>query len=217
MKRLVLVFALSGTLLAAETVNFDSARVGAVPDGWTATMTHTGGSPKWEVMKDSTAPSQPNVLAQTTSDRTNGRYPLAIYNKVSGTNGKLSMEFKPISGEVDASGGLVWRYRDENNYYVVRANALEDNVVLYKVEKGRRSSLAPKGTATKTYGVKHTIPAKIWSTLGVTFEGNLFTVYYNGEKLFQVEDSTFTGAGKTGLWTKADSVTHFDNFQVDVK
>jgi len=217
MKSLVLAFVLSGALLAAETVNFDSATVGAVPDGWTATMTHTGGSPQWEVMKDSSAPSPPNVLAQTSSDRTNGRYPLAIYNEVSGTNGKLTMRFKPISGEVDASGGLVWRYRDENNYYVVRANALEDNVVLYKVENGRRSSLAPKGTAARTYGMKHTIPAKTWSTLGVTFEGNLFTVYYNGGKLFEVEDSTFTGAGKTGLWTKADSVTHFDDFQVDVK
>ena len=180
-------------------------------------MTHDGGTPKWETLKDGTAPSSPNVLAQTSNDRTNGRFPLAILDGVTMASGKVSVKCRPISGQVDQACGIVWRYRDANNYYIVRSNALENNVVLYKVDGGKRSSLAPKGAAAKTYGVKHTVPSGTWSTLGVAFEGNLFTVYFDGKKLFEVEDGTFSAAGKVGLWTKADSVTHFDDFQVSVK
>jgi len=208
---LVPVFA---ALCGAQTFRFDSDAVGSVPSGWTVAMTHAGGAPKWEVLKDASAPSQPNVLAQTSTDRTSGRFPLAIYEKANLTNGALTVKFKPVSGSGDQAAGMVWRYKDPDNYYIVRANALENNVVLYKVENGKRISLAPKGTPTKTYGVKHPIPSGAWSTLSVEVRGDLFTVSFNGHKLFEVEDSTFTEGGKVGLWTKADSVTHFDDFQV---
>ena len=211
-----LAFLMSGAA-QAETIHFDSDSIGPLPSDWSSAMTHSGGPPRWEIVRDDTAPSKPNVLAQLSSDSTRGRYPLAVFNKVSGKNGDLSVKFKPVSGEVDASGGLVWRYLDENNYYIVRANALEDNVVLYKVENGKRSSLAPKGTALGTYGVETKVPGQTWHTLRVAFQDSLFTVYFNGEKRFEVEDTTFTQAGKVGLWTKADSVTHFDDFQVVVK
>ena len=211
-----LVFLMSGAA-QAETINFDSDSIGPLSSGWTSAMTHSGGPPRWEIVRDDTAPSKSNVLAQLSSDNTRGRYPLAVLNKVSGKNGDLRVKFKAISGEVDASGGLVWRYLDENNYYIVRANALEDNVVLYKVENGNRSSLAPKGTARETYGVEIKVSVQTWHTIRVAFQSSLFTVYFNGEKLFEVEDTTFTAAGKVGLWTKADSVTHFDDFQVAVK
>ncbi len=217
MKSIAITLLLSAAALSAETLNFDSSAVGSVPDGWSVAMTHQGGAPKWEVLKDSTAPSAPNVLAQTSSDRTRGRFPLAIHDPVTTVNGEVSVKCRPISGEVDQACGIVWRYRDANNYYIVRSNALENNVVLYKVEGGKRTSLAPKGSAAKTYGVKHTVPSNKWSTLGVAFEGNLFTVYFDGKKLFEVEDGTFSAAGKVGLWTKADTVTHFDDFQVSVK
>lgn len=114
---------------------------------------------------------------------------------------------------MDQGAGLVWRYRDPNNYYIVRANALENNVVLYKVQNGERVSLAPKGAVSNAYGVKHKVPKQTWTTLRVDFHGGLFTVSLDGEKLFDVEDSTFSGAGKTGLWTKSDSVIYFDDFQ----
>src|SRR6266849_4566341 len=130
----------------AEMINFDAASVGALASGWTSAMTHAGGVPKWEVVADSTAPSKPNVLAQLSNDPTDGRFPLAILEKANFKDGELSVRTKAISGHVDQGAGLVWRYRDPNNYYLVRANALEDNVVLYKVERGRRSSIAPKGT-----------------------------------------------------------------------
>lgn len=199
---------------AAETYNFDSAQPGSLPPGWTVAMTHTGGAPKWEVLNDPTAPSKPNVFAQTSSDPTDGRFPLAIVDKANFLNGELSVRCKAISGKGDQGAGLVWRYRDPNNYYIVRANALEDNVVLYKVQNGRRTSLAPKRTPAGTYGVNHKVPTKTWNTLRVTFNGPLFSVFFNGEKLFDVEDSTFRDSGKVGLWTKADSVIYFDDFDV---
>jgi hypothetical protein len=211
---LLLILAAPGLSLA-ETVNFDSATPGQVPPGWTVAMTHTGGAPKWEVLKDDTAPTKPNVFAQVSNDSTSARFPLAIWEKANFKDGALTVKFKPVSGQEDQAAGMVWRYRDPDNYYIVRANAAENNVVLYKVENGKRSSLAPKGTPPKTYGVKHKVPSGVWSTLRVTFEGNLFSVYFDGTKLFEVEDETFKGAGKVGLWTKADSVTYFDDFAVE--
>jgi hypothetical protein len=201
----------------AERIDFDKATPGAVPPGWTVTMTHNGGSPKWEILKADSAPSKPNVFAQVSTDATDGRFPLAIYDKAIYKDGMLSVRFKPVSGSVDQAAGLVWRYTDKDNYYIVRANALEDNVVLYKVEKSQRIALAPKDTPPKTYGVKHRVPRQTWSTLSVAFRGDVFTVSFDGQKLFDVEDSAFTAAGKVGLWTKADSVTWFDDFQVEGK
>ena len=201
----------------AETVNFDKAAPGAAPPGWTVAMTHAGGAPRWEIVKDASAPSQPNVFAQVSKDATGGRFPLAVYEKASVKDGTLSVKFKTVSGGVDQAAGLVWRYKDPDNYYIVRANALEDNVVLYKVENGQRISLAPKGAPSKTYGVKHRVPQQTWSTLGVTFQGGVFTISFDGQELFTVEDSTFTASGKVGLWTKADSVTYFDDFRIEGK
>jgi hypothetical protein len=208
---LLLAAAASGR---GESIHFDTDAVGAVPAGWTIAMTHTGGAPRWEVLQDTSAPSKPNVLAQVSTDRTAGRFPLAIWNGASVKDGAVSVKFKAVSGTVDQGAGVVWRYRDQDNYYIVRANALEDNIVLYKVQNGQRLSLEPKGAVSNTYGVKHRVPKQTWSTLSVGFHGNLFTVSLNNQKLFDVEDSTFTGSGKTGLWTKSDSVIYFDDFQV---
>lgn len=211
MRLQVILLALTATG-ATQVINFDSAQPGTVPPGWTQAMTHKGGAPKWEVRKDDSAPSKPHVLAQTSNDPTEGRFPLAILDKATFKDGEVSVKFKPISGKVDQGAGIVWRYRNPDNYYVVRANALEGNVVLYKVQNGHRSSLAPKGTPPRTYGVRHPVPSQVWSTLRVTFSGPRFTVYFNGKELFDVEDSTFPEPGKVGLWTKADSVIYFDDF-----
>lgn len=204
-------------LCAAETWNFDSAVPGSLPTGWSSAMTHTGGPPKWQTLPDPTAPSKSNVLAQLSTNSTAGRFPLAICDKSAFQNGDISVKFKAVSGQVDRAAGLVWRYKDENNYYIVRANALENNVVLYKVQGGVRTSLAPKDLPSKSYGVKHNVPSGVWNHLRVSAQGHLFTVFFNNAKLFEVEDATFPGAGKVGVWTKADSVTYFDDFSVDSK
>ena len=220
MKALVAVLWISSLGVAlAETYrwSFDEDVVGETPAGFTAARTGRGAEGEWVVEAAADAPSPPNVLRQASSDTTGYRFPVLVASAPEVTDGALSVRFKALSGRVDESGGLVWRYRDENNYYVARANALEDNVVLYKVEKGRRSSLAPKGTPSRTYGIDHEVPAQKWNTLSVRFEGPLFTVSFNGEELFQVEDQTFTEAGRVGLWTKADSVTLFDDLTLESK
>lgn len=196
--------------------NFDNDAAGKLPAKFHAALTGQGSPGTWVVMADSSAPSSPNVLAQTSADKTSYRFPLAIADEGTFRDLDLSVKFKPISGRVDQAAGLVWRLQDANNYYIVRANALEGNVVLYKVQNGKRTDLPLKGEG-RTYGKKTSVPSGQWSELRVVAAGNLFEVSLNGQKLYEVEDGTFTGAGKVGLWTKADSVTHFDDLRVTAK
>jgi len=196
----------------ARVIDFEAAPVGAPPSGFTFARTGKGGPGRWEVVTVDGAPSGRRALAQTSTDATSYRFPVAVAEGFTARDVDLAVRFRPVSGKVDQAAGLVWRYRDADNYYIVRANALEDNVVLYKVENGKRTDLDVKG-AGSTYGVKAEVPADAWSELRVIARGNLFTVYLNGKELFQVEDGTFREAGRVGLWTKADSVTRFDDLR----
>lgn len=195
---------------ATRKVDFSHDTVGQPPKGFEFGHTAKTGAPgKWVVQEEG-----PNkYLVQTDADATRARFPVAVLSDVSAADVDLSVRFKPVSGRVDQAAGLVWRYRDEDNYYIVRANALENNVVLYKVQNGRRSDLPLKGEG-RTYGKKAQVPAGQWSTLRVVAAGPLFEVYFNDAKLYQVEDPTFSAAGRVGLWTKADSVTQFDDLTV---
>ncbi len=203
------------TFSQSKTWNFDKDKAQTLPSGWVTELTGQGAKGTWLVVPDSTAPSKPNVLAQTSTDATGYRFPLAIVEDTNYKDLDLSVRFKTISGKEDQGAGLVWRYRDAHNYYIVRGNALEDNVVLYKVENGKRIPLAPKGTPPKTYGKKIKVPGNTWNKLSIKVVGDLFTVSFNDQKLYDVEDKTFTDAGKIGLWTKADSVIHFDDLTVN--
>src|SRR6266849_3368578 len=192
------------TAMGDNTVSFETDPIGATPKGWTATSTGMG-DPKWTIEHDQTAPSKLKIVKQS------GRatYPLLLKDDTSIKDGFIEMIFKAIAGSEDRAAGLVWRARDANNYYVVRANALEDNVVLYKTVRGARSPLDIVGRKGG-YGVNVSVPANQWLALRVDFSGRRFRVLYNGKQLFEVDDSTFSDAGKVGLWTKADSVTLFD-------
>jgi 3-keto-disaccharide hydrolase len=187
-------------------VSFDAENAGAPPKGWTLTMTGRG-TPKWTIERDDTAPSKGQVLKQSGT----ATFPLALRDETSLKDGFVEVMVKPISGSEDRAGGLVWRAKDANNYYVVRANALEDNVVLYKTVNGARSSLDIVGRKGG-YGVQIAVPPKQWHSLRVEFVGARFKVIFNGAPLFDVEDLTFTERGMVGLWTKADSVTSFRSF-----
>jgi hypothetical protein len=165
-------------------------------------------------MRDSTAPTQPNALAQTDEDATGYRFPACVLDAAWGANVDVSVRFKPVRGSADQAAGLVWRFRDQDNYYLLRANALENNVVLYKVQAGRRSDIKPKGAGMFSYGKKAAVPSGTWSTLRVVARGPLFEAHLNGAKVFEVEDHTFTEAGKVGVWTKSDSVTYFDDLKI---
>ena len=128
-------------------------------------------------------------------------------------DGFVQIRFKAIAGREDQAGGVVWRWRDGNNYYVARANALEDNVVAYKVVGGRRIPLAPVGTPDGTYGVKAKVTGGAWHTLRIEFQGAEAAVIYDGRRLFTVRDDTFREAGRIGAWSKADSSTEFETPQ----
>lgn len=197
----------------ALVLGFEEDARGGAPAGFSAGLTGRGRLGVWRVQAASDAAEGRHVLLQTDADNTNYRFPVLVYDAVAAADVDVSVRFAPISGRVDRAAGLVWRYRDAGNYYVVRANALEDNVVLYKVENGERRDLSVKG-AGRTYGVKAPVADDAWNTLRVTARGALFEVYLNGAKLFEVEDTTFTGAGKVGLWTKADSITRFDDLRI---
>src|SRR3954469_25725734 len=188
---------------ADVVVPFDEGAVGSTPPGWTISMTHFGGSPRWEIAVDRKAPTPPRVFAQVSQDATAGRFPLAMWGRTVVRDGEVSVAFKPVAGSIDQAAGIVWRYRDPENYYIARANALEQNVVLYKVQNGTRVSIAPRGLPSRSYGVKYRIPSGQWQRLRVIFHDSVFVVYCNDERLFDVEDHTFLSAGKTGLWTKA--------------
>ena len=186
----------------AENVTFANDPLGQTPKGWTATMTGTG-TPKWTVESDPTWPSK--IVKQSGA----ATFPLLLKDGTSLKDGFVEIRFKPIAGDEDQAGGIVWRVKDANNYYVVRANALEDNVVLYKTVNGKRSPLDIVGRKGG-YGVKAPVPSGQWHSLRVEFVGHRFKVVFNGKPAFEVEDSTFSDAGQIGLWTKADSVTAFD-------
>jgi len=205
------------SLASAEVIRFDNCVPGKLPPGWTVAMTHAGAAPRWEVVRDESTAKPRYVFAQLSRDSTAGRFPLAIWDRIELRDGDVSVAFKTMDGVVDQAAGIVWRYKDPNNYYIVRANAVENNVVLYKVESGVRLSIAPKGLPSRSYGVKHEIPRRKWNTLKIAFKNSSFTVFFNEEQLFETEDRTFSKPGKTGLWTKADSVTYFDEFTVKGK
>jgi len=202
---------------AADTVRFDRCASGGLPPKWSISMTHAGGAPRWALVSDPTAPTSPCAFAQLSTDPTAGRFPLAVWDGAEFRDGEVSVAFKPVSGSVDQAAGIVWRYRDANNYYIARANALENNVVLYKVVDGVRLSIPPKGLPSRAYGVNHPIATGKWATLRATFEGAHIAIYLDGQQLFEAEDLSLGRPGKAGLWTKADSVIYFDNFEAKPK
>src|SRR5438309_1175266 len=189
--------AVAGAALAG-TVNFDNAEVGKPPAGWTATKTGKGDA-KWTIEKDDTAPSKPNVLKQSGE----ATYPVCIKVDTSLKDGFVEVKFKPISGKEDQAGGVLWRCKDKDNYYIARANALEDNVTIYHTINGRR-------TEKKRTNMK--VASNVWHTIRADFAANHFTVTCDGKKAIEWDDDTFKDAGKVGVWTKADSVTLFDDF-----
>ena len=197
------VFMLATLVAQNTTVNFDQDPIGKPPAGWTATQTGSGHA-TWTVEQDNTAPSKMNVLKQSGV----ATFPVCLKNETSLRDGVVEVQFKPMAGKEDQAGGVIWRAKDANNYYVARANALEDNVTIYHTINGRR-------TEKKRTNMK--VATNQWHTLRVDFQGNHFTVTFDGKKAIEWDDETFKEAGKVGVWTKADSVTLFDDFSYGAK
>ena len=182
----------------AQVVNFDQLKPGALPAEWACGVTGSGAA-RWTVEAAADAPSKPNVLKQSGV----GDFPWCALKQESIENGFVQVTFKPISGRQDQAGGVVWRWRDGNNYYIARANALENNVSLYHTTNGRRNTIKY---------VDAPVAKNAWHTLRVEFAGPAIKVILDGKTYIDVRDTHITGAGAVGLWTKADSVTAFDDF-----
>jgi hypothetical protein len=187
------------------TMSIDVARLAPnLESGFTQWRTGEGDPAEWTVVADTSAEGG-RAIAQVSKDKTGYRFLLAIYKPFSGRDVEVSVRFKPVAGTVDQAGGIAVRLLTPDDYYVVRANALEDNVRFYRVVKGRREQLA--GTDVK-------VAPDVWHTLALKAEGDHFSIFYDGKALFTAEDNTFAGPGKVALWTKADSVTHFDTIAI---
>jgi hypothetical protein len=191
---------------SARTYDFDKDPTGKAPSGFTLARTKNVGRPgKWVVDAQKDAPSGGQALGQLDRDDTNARYPLAVSGENAPANVRVAVKCKAVSGKVDQACGLVFRYKDENNYYLTRSNALESNVRLYHVKDGKRTQFATWDGP---------VPGKVWNELAAEAKGDTFRIYFNGKKVIEAKDKTFTDAGKVGLWTKADSVTFFDDLMV---
>ena len=199
-----LVTAMSAAQKSATQIDIGAMQPGSAPEGFTLWRTGSGGAAEWQVVADPTAAGQ-KAIAQTSKDTTDYRFPLAVYQPISAKDVDVVVRFKPVSGTIDQAAGIAVRLTTPDDYYVVRANALEDNVNLYRVVKGRRSQIK---------GVNAKVTTGQWHTLGLRAEGERFTVSFDGTKLFTTEDKTFGNAGKVALWTKADSVTYFDQISI---
>jgi hypothetical protein len=189
----------------AETVTFADAAVGALPPGFETALTGKGQAGLWAVVEDPSAEGK-RALEQRAADPTDYRFPLAIYAPATARDVEATIRFKAVSGKVDQAGGVAVRLSDAGNYYLVRANALEDNVHFYRVVRGRRQEL--KGIDTRVTGGE-------WHTLSLRAQGSRFTVSFDGKELFTATDRTFAGEGRVALWTKADSITRFDELKIE--
>ena len=203
---IVIAVGLFANFARSESVNFDNTKTGGLPKGWQAGITGPG-TPKWSVETDASAPSQPNALKQAGVVPSHS-YPWCVKKHVPLANGSIQVSFKTISGKEDQAAGLIWRWQNGDNYYIARANALENNIILFRTVNGTRHQL-------------HEVPMKVtsnqWHTLRVDFQSNHFAVAFDGQKALEWDDDTFKQAGLVGLWTKADSVVLFDNFTFEGK
>jgi hypothetical protein len=191
----------------ARTALLDLSRypVGSLPPEFlTTSRTGQGAVGVWQVVEDASAGSG-KAIEQSSADTTDYRFPLAVYEPLAAQDVEASVRFKAVAGKVDRAGGLVVRLTDADNYYVVRANALEHNVNLYRVIKGRRQQIS--GASVK-------VSSGVWHTLGLRVDGDRLTARFNGKELVTATDRTFAGAGKAALWTKADSITRFDRLEI---
>jgi hypothetical protein len=188
----------------AQTIIFTDVSLGERPNTIEPMLSGNGMPGRWEVVIDNDAAGG-KALAQLDADPTSYRFPLAVYTPTAPADVEVTVSFKAVSGEIDQAGGVVVRLQNPQNYYIARANALENNVRFYRVVSGKRQQLA---------SAKRKVSTKAYHTLTVRAKGDRFTVLFNGEELFTTTDSTFQAPGKVALWTKADSVTHFDWLEV---
>ena len=191
-------------LITEQSISFDSVAAGALPPDFSTALTGGGGPISWVVREDAQRAGR-RILIQESSDDTSYRFPMCIYDKVAVRDVAVEVKFKAIAGKVDQAGGIVLRYSPEN-YYIARANALEDNIDLFKTVEGKR---------LKIQEVEAKVAPGEWHTLRFEAKGPHLTVTFDGKVAIEADDATFTEPGRIGLWTKADSVSAFSDLKLE--
>lgn len=194
-------------LAAEETVkwSFDDPKPGSLPEGWVAARGSDGAGSEWKIVEYEADGKRNQALAQVSTEGRSTMFNLCVLKESKRRDVDLSVSVKAAGGKIDQGGGLVWRYRDEKNYYITRWNPLEENFRVYKVVEGKRAQLA-------NANVK--LPADQWHTVRAVQVGGSIKCYLDGKLLLEATDETFPEAGRVGLWSKADAVTWFDNLTI---
>ena len=206
----VVFVALAGAAVWAEegkerAFKFPKDDMGKVPKGWKAEKTGKGEGSIWKVVADETAPSKSGYVLAQTAKSPGGVFNICVAEDMKYKDVELSVSFKAIAGDSDQGGGFVWRYQDNNNYYICRMNPLEDNYRVYKVVAGKRIQLGTKE------GLK--VKPGEWHKLKVEVKADKMAGYLDGKKEWEITDDTYCDPGRVGLWSKADAQTHFDEFK----
>jgi hypothetical protein len=202
---LVLATVASSSSARATTWDFEASGAGSSPPGFRAARTGDGHASQWVVRESAQAPSGTHVLTQVDLDDTSNRYPVVVAESPRSRDVRVAVRCKAIAGRVDQACGVVARYAGPEDYYVARANALEDNVRLYHVKAGKRTQLA---------SWSGTIDGGRWYEIALVARGPRLEVSWDGTVVLAIEDETFPDAGLAGLWLKADSSTEFDDLTV---
>jgi hypothetical protein len=212
------LLALSFFGLGADTINFDDVVPPSMPPGWTATATRDQRAPHWQVIREMSAPSRPNVFAQTSTDPGPNEFPLAVFDRIICRDADLGVKFRISSRGRNHTAGIVWRYQDEKNYYLLHFSVDQKNIVLFHMENGQLHPI-PIIPAAKNgpLGVPHDVHADQWYVVKLIVRGPRIRVLFGNRLLFEVMDDSLPTPGKTGLWTRGGTIAWFDDFRVDKK
>jgi len=211
-----ITFSLFG--LGGDTVNFDNLKPRSFPPFWTATANRPAEQSRWEVLRDATAPSRPNVLVKEAGNAGDSEFSMAVFDKVLCRDGDLSVKFKIENGSRRVkTAGIVWRYQDQKNYYLLHFSVDEKNIVLFRVENGQAHPIPITGGKPGAFGVTHDLRVGQWYVAKVSFRGPNIKVLFGNRQLFDAVDDSLPGTGKTGLWTRGGTEASFDDFRIDRK
>jgi hypothetical protein len=204
--------------VGGDSVNFDNLKPGTFPPFWSSTSNRAPEAAEWKILQDATAPSRSNVFVKMPGNAGDPEYPMAILDKVICRDGDLSVKFKiDSSPQRIKTAGMIWRYQDPRNYYLLHFSVDEKNIVLFRVQDGQAKPIPIVGGKPGNVGVPHDLKTRQWYIAKVVFRGNNIRVFFGNRQLFEAVDDTLPNAGKTGLWTRGPTQVSFDDFRIDKK
>ena len=209
----LIMWAASSSLVSPAVANeprlwtFDTDPPGTLPSDFVVGTLFDGRpAGDWKVAQKSDAPSPPNVFGQLMGKGAEHAYKVVLVEGSNTSDLGLEVSLLAVDGRADMGGGLIWHAADDRNYYLTRANPLEQNIRIYRVVKGVRHMLK---------NFDHIIDVRSWHQLRVTMTGCRVQVFFDKSKVFDLCDDTFK-EGRIGLWTKSDATTYFDDLRLQL-